>query len=77
MDYVDRLIQLRKEAKLSQKDIGEYLGTPRQQITKYETRSQELPIRRLIELAKLYRVSVDWILGLSADREISNPADSQ
>ena len=73
MDYMDKLIQLRKEAKMSQKDIGEYLGTLQQQVAKYEKKTQELPIRRLIQLAKLYNVSVDWLLGLSNTRDINDP----
>lgn len=76
MDYMDKLIQLRKEAKMSQKDIGEYLGTLQQQVAKYEKKTQELPIRRLIQLAKLYNVSVDWLLGLSNTRDIQNPVVS-
>lgn len=50
----------------TQKQIGEILNTTQQQIWKYESEnpktSQEIPVRHIITLAKLYNVSA----GLSA-----------
>lgn len=72
MEYTQRLITLRKEAKISQAKLAELLGTTQQQINKYEHEIQELPVRRLIELANLYNVSLDWIAGRTDKREINS-----
>lgn len=53
----------------TQKQIGEILNTTQQQIWKYESEkpktSQEIPVRHIITLAKLYNVSADYLLGLT------------
>ena len=72
MEYIQKLVMLRKERKLTQAKIPEILGTTQQQINKYENGAQELPIRRLIELANLYEVSIDWICGRTDKREINS-----
>lgn len=72
MEYIQNLVILRKERKLTQAKIAELLGTTQQQINKYENGAQELPIRRLIELADLYEVSIDWICGRTEKREINS-----
>ncbi len=60
-----RLEQLRKLNKMSQNDVAEALNTTQQQYWKYEKNKQELPIRHLITLAKLYNTSTDDILGIN------------
>ncbi len=53
----------------TQNQIGEILNTTQQQIWKYESEnpktSQEIPVRHIITLAKLYNVSADYLLGLT------------
>lgn len=53
----------------TQKQIGEILNTTQQQIWKYESENaktyQEIPVRHIITLAKLYNVSADYLLGLT------------
>lgn len=53
----------------TQKQIGEILNTTQQQIWKYESEnpktSQEIPVRHIITLAKLYNVSANYLLGLT------------
>lgn len=65
MDYVQRLMEARKKSGLSQTQAAEKLMITQQQLSRYEKGSNELPIRYLIQLCKLYDVSADWILGLS------------
>ena len=64
MDYVQRLIEARKRKKLSQTQAAEALMITQQQLSRYEKGSNEIPIRYLIQLCKLYEVSADWVLGL-------------
>lgn len=58
-----RLRELREDHDYTQKDIAEILGTTQQQYYKYEKGIQEIPVHHLITLAKLYRVSVDYIIS--------------
>ena len=66
--YTERLIQLRHERKYSQKYISEYLKTTQQQVSKYEKEIQEIPIRHIISLARLYNISLDYITGLTNEK---------
>ncbi len=67
--YTKRLIELRKEKGVSQNDIALLLETTQQQISKYETERQEMPIRHLIKLAVFYNISIDYIAGLTDNKK--------
>jgi len=58
----------------TQKQIGKILNTTQQQVWKYESENpktnQEIPVRHIITLAKLYNVSADYLLGLT---DVSDP----
>lgn len=64
MDYTQRLIDARKRSGLSQTQTAEALMITQQQYSRYEKGNNELPLRYLIQLCKLFNVSSDWILGL-------------
>ena len=64
MDYKKRIRDLREDADLTQAQVAEVLGTSQTMYARYERGASEMPIRHLIALAKLYRVSTDYILGL-------------
>lgn len=59
-----RLRDLREDNDLTQSQVAEYLGTSQTMYARYERGANELPIRHLISLCKLYKVSADVILGL-------------
>lgn len=65
---------VRKQHGYSQKQIGEILKTTQHQIWKYESENpkynQEIPVRHIITLARLYNVSADYLLGLT---DVSEP----
>lgn len=61
--YFERLKTLRKEIKMSQSDIGEFLGIMQTVYSRYERGAGTLPIEHLLKLADLYNVSTDYILG--------------
>ena len=63
--YAERLRELREDRDLKQKDLAAVLKTTQQVYSKYEKGETEMPIRHLITLAKFYKVSADYILGLS------------
>lgn len=68
MDYVRRIRDLREDNDKTQKEIAYYLGTSQTMYARYERGANELPIRHLIALCKYYRVSADYILGLSSHK---------
>ena len=65
MKYVKRLRDLREDHDLTQEDVVHILGTSQTMYARYERGANELPIRHLLKLCKLYNVSSDYILGIS------------
>ena len=64
MDYCKRLKQLRIENGYTQEQIAFILHTRQEQYSKYESGKRELPLKHLIALCCLYRVSADYVLGI-------------
>ena len=64
MDYCKRLQELRVANGYTQEQIAFILHTRQEQYSKYESGKRELPLRHLITLCCLYRVSADYILGI-------------
>lgn len=64
MDYTRRIRDLREDHDLTQQEVADILGTSQTMYARYERGANELPIRHLIGLCKLYGVSADYILGL-------------
>ena len=60
-----RLKELREDADISQKVLAEYLQVKQNTYSQYENEQRQLPISCLIALAKLYKTSTDYILGLT------------
>lgn len=61
--YMKKIRDLREDADLTQTQVAELLGTSQTMYARYERGASELPIRHLIALCRLYRVSADHILG--------------
>ena len=59
-----KLKELREENNFSQKEIAEYLNIKQNTYSQYETSKRQLPIDVLIKLAKFYKTTTDFILGL-------------
>ncbi len=65
MDYKERIKNLREDNDYTQEYVAQYLGTSQTMYARYERGANELPIRHLISLSKLYNVTTDYLLGLS------------
>jgi len=63
-DFGKRLSELRKKAKLTQKDVANRLEIHEKTIGAYENNTVTPSLEKLLELATIYRSSVDYILGL-------------
>jgi transcriptional regulator with XRE-family HTH domain len=64
----NRLRDLREDADLNQTQIAQYLGMSQTGYSKYETGENDIPTQVLIKLAKYYKTSIDYILGISNDK---------
>lgn len=64
----NRLRDLREDADLNQTQIAQYLGMSQTGYSKYETGENDIPTQVLIKLAKYYKTSIDYILGVSNDK---------
>lgn len=60
-----RLKDLREDHDLKQSDVAEILGISQQYYQCYESGKNELPLRHCITLAKYYKVSIDYLVGLT------------
>lgn len=66
-EYMDRLRGLREDNDLTQREIAEYLGTSQTMYARYERGANEMPVRHLIALCRLYNVSADELLRIKPD----------
>lgn len=62
-----RLKDLREDRDLTQEAVAEHLHIKQNTYSQYENGQRQLPINILIALAKFYKTSTDYILGLTAD----------
>ena len=72
MKMYKRLRELREENKLLQKNLAEYLHCSQVAYSRYELGARDIPTEVLIKLAGFYNISVDYLLGLSDNRKISD-----
>ena len=63
--YYQRLKDLREDADLPQKVVAEVLDITIQQYSLYERGDREIPFHHAITLARFYKVSLDYIAGLT------------
>lgn len=69
MAYYQRLRDLREDSDLTQSDVAKILNTSYQYYSKYEAGLRPISFERVIELAKFYNVSIDYIAGLTNDKQ--------
>ena len=72
MDYGRRFKYYRNKAKLSQKKAAQLIGINNYQLGNYETNRSEPSLAILKKMSKLYRVSIDKMLGNKVDNDIIN-----
>lgn len=60
--YMQKLRALREDNDLTQSEVATYLGTSQTMYARYEREANELPIRHLAALCRLYNVSADDLL---------------
>ena len=63
--YIKRIRDLREDHDKTQQEIASILQTSQTMYARYERGANEMPIHHLITLCRYYKVSADYILGLS------------
>ncbi len=63
----EKLRGLREDNDLTQDQVARFLGTSQTMYARYERGANELPIRHLVTLCRLYNVSADFFLGTEPD----------
>lgn len=77
MNYMDKIVQLRKARGKTQADIAKLLNTTTQYYQKYEKGKHPLPIEHLIKICNHFEVSADELLGLKNIQALTKPEHDQ
>ena len=64
-----RIRDLREDNDKLQKDIANILGISQQYYSEYENGNRPIPVQHLITLAKYYKTSIDYIVGLTDEKD--------
>lgn len=69
MHYTQRIKELRKEKKYNQTYIAHCIGVAQTTYSDYERGRIEIPVKCLVELARMYGVDMNFIAGISDERK--------
>jgi transcriptional regulator with XRE-family HTH domain len=67
--FAEQLKELREENGYNQEYVAEYLGVKQQTYSRYENSVSEPDINTIQKLTALFKVSSDYLLGLSEFRQ--------
>ncbi|MDO4811480.1 MAG: helix-turn-helix transcriptional regulator [Eubacteriales bacterium] len=70
MGVFHRIRDLREDADLTQRAVGEAINVPQRTYAYYESGQRMIPPRVLIALADFYHVSIDYLLERTDDRQL-------
>ena len=65
-----RIKDLREDHDMLQKEIASLLGISQQYYSEYENGNRTITINHLITLSKFYGTSIDYIVGLSDQKNM-------
>jgi transcriptional regulator with XRE-family HTH domain len=66
--FFQRIADLRTDADKTQQQIADLLHMKRQVYRRYEKGEREIPTWAVIQLARFYDVSTDYLLGLTREK---------
>ena len=64
-----RIRDMREDRDLTQKQLADHLHIRQNTYSRYETGQRQLPLDVLIALARYYKTSADYLLGLTDERK--------
>lgn len=68
---MNRILELRKEKKLSQADLASFVGCSQRAISYYENTDRKIPYNVVEKLCTAFNVTSDYLLGFT---DIKSPA---
>lgn len=68
-EYYEIIKELREDNDIKQEDLCKKLNISQQSLSKYENNKRRLPIDILKRYAEFFKVSTDYILGLTKDKK--------
>ena len=66
--HFKRIRDLREDSDLTQQQVADKLCCQREVYRRYENGIREIPVSYVIKLARMYGVSIDYMLGESNSR---------
>lgn len=77
MEFGERIKQIREDRGVSRKELAEELGIPYTTLRNYEMGTREPGHKTLVELAKIFNVSCDYLLGIEYHGKGLTPLQEQ
>ena len=69
MNFAEHLMSLRKQRNWTQEELGSQIGVSRQTVSKWEMGQTTPELEKLVELSKLFHISLDQLVGLEPEGE--------
>lgn len=73
MNFGERLKLLREEKNYTQQDLADLLKVGRPTIAGYETKGKQPDYEKLVLLAEIFNVTIDYLVGRTNIRNFSQP----
>ncbi len=77
MGFAENLMALRRQRGWSQEELGSQIGVTRQTVSKWEMGQSTPELEKLMELSRLFGLSIDQLVGLERFEERSDPWEVQ
>ena len=73
MNFAEHLMALRRQRGWSQEELGSQIGVTRQTVSKWEMSQSTPELEKLVELSRLFGMSIDRLVGLETAGERPDP----
>ena len=76
MNINERIIEIREDNNLSQRDLASILKVSKSTYARWETKEQIISLPRLVDFCNYFQISMDYALNLSNVNKYKNPISS-
>ena len=63
-----RIRDIREDHDLTQQQVAKYLRCDQSLYSKYERGERDVPLNVMVKLAKFYKTSIDYLVGLTENK---------
>lgn len=67
--YALRIREIRQKHNLTQPQFADKIGTTKNQVSKYELNKEPIPVKHIIKICEVFKVSADWLLGIDKEED--------